>query len=270
MTYLPVATLRGVREVDGLLFPASTPADRIAAEWDAGASLWRLADGSLVLRWAEPVRRRCEWGTAVPLVDEDGRLFALPPFDAAAPAPSVVRLAGGRLVAEPLAEPVDPAVLIDTSGWRVARPAPVKAAGRPPARSTAAPEPRPTVPDPAFDARAQLGGQPPPGEQAPARLRGVQAESAGRRLGPVGRWLSERRKQSYLDRLTRLFAEGRVDDAVREALPLGEGRPGPPATRAPRRKDELHIAMRRKTAGSTMAVGRGLRSELEQRYRAAA
>ena len=139
MTIIRAPILRGVREVQALLFTGEMANDDALAHWDEGSALMQMAGGELLLRLPRPMTVRCEVGRAEPLVDDGGRLVALPltpeQLDDAPPG-SVVHLQHGRLVVEQPGPTLDPVVLLDLSGWQLespvvateARPAPQSAA----------------------------------------------------------------------------------------------------------------------------------------------
>ena len=270
MTLVRDPVLRGMREVAGLLFDDP---GRLLASWETGATLARLDDGSWLLRFARSLPMRCELAPALPLVDVGGTLVGLP-LDAAGIDGAVVRLRHGELVGHRVAEVVEPASLLDVSGWRVhevVTPPTAPMAKRPPAAPRLAPVARPT----AFDGRARLGAQPEPTERDRRRWRRLQGTPPPASVttpqlgsGPLFDFLARRRHRKYLDELTRLFAQGAVDEALRKALPLGGEGNDRKARGVPGRRRQLRIDFQR-GRGGVIGLEPGLRAELNQRYRAA-
>ena len=136
--------------------------DDALAQWDEGTVLMQMGGGELLLRFARSKLVRCDLGRATPLVDDGGRLVALPlapeQLDDAPPG-SVVHLEHGRLVVEQPVATLDPVRLLDLSDWQLespivateARPAPQTA------RPSAAPEPRLALEPIEFDSRTRPG-----------------------------------------------------------------------------------------------------------------
>lgn len=142
-----------------------------------------------------------------------------------------------------------------------------------PARGPVAPPPD-AAPPVTFDARVELGrdSTPTPRDRRQwDRLRRRPAPSNGRAAGS-GRgaldWLYRRRHQRYLNDLTRLFAAGDYDEALRRAIPLG-GAGGPLARFRPRPRRFLELDPYRPAASATVPIDPGLQAELRARYRSA-
>ena len=103
MTIIRAPILRGVREVQALLFAGQMATDDALAHWEEGTALMQMGGGELLLRFARSRPVRCDVGRAMPLVDDGGRLVALPLAPEQledAPPGSVVHLEHGRLVVE--------------------------------------------------------------------------------------------------------------------------------------------------------------------------
>lgn len=292
MTLVREAGLRGLHAVAALLLTGPGGEAQAVAAWEPGATLLRLDDGSLVLRFRVPVWRRGELGAPIPLLDAGGRLSAVPlaPARLAEAAPgAVLRLRHGHLVAHRAVAVVDPGLTFDLSGWSVHDPLPPPAppaAARVRRQGQAGPAPPPTVlalRPPDRDARAILGDRPGPTGRDRRGWRRLErpspaARRAATRTGPAPTgaapavplldWLSRRSQARYLENLTRLFAAGDIESALRRAIPLGGGAGGR-AARAPRPRRDLRIQPNRSSPASVVHVEPGLRAELEQRYRAA-
>jgi hypothetical protein len=269
--------LRGHRPVSGLLLVEPHAADDAIRHWQTGASLTAIADRYLVVRLAEPIERRCEVGRLTPLVDLDGRLSALelsPTQLHNTPPGSLIHLKDGTLHVERLEGAIEPSTLLDLRNWEVARPQPTEErtpepAGRRPS------EPPLATNDLDFETRQALGNHQAPKARERRRQQKLQT---GRQNTPRTRanrtnrsltdWLANRRHHKYLDDLTNLFASDRLEEALRLAIPLGEG-DGPAAKRRFRPRADLTLRPRRPKAGSVVRVEPGLRNQLQNRYRQA-
>ena len=283
MSLVREPVFRGVRAVDGLLFDGPQRARQALHAWRAGATLLPVNGDRLVLRWRDPVWMRCEIGNAAPVIDAgEDRLVALPLAASDAqdlPPESVTSLRGGLLVTEPLGAPLDPISLLDLRDWQTANlsRAPLQA------RRSRVPEPKPpplAAPPRAFNSRSELagGGEPTrrerrewdrlhrPQAQAPA-AQGRSGSAASQRRGALD-WLYRRRHERYLSELTRLFAAGQYEEALRRAIPFG-GQGGRLARSGPRPRRDLKVEPWRSPSSSAVPIEAGLRAELQTRYRAA-
>lgn len=275
MTLLREPLFRGVRDIDAILVTDSH-AERVAGLWVAGARLFRIGEHDLVLRFPQPISWRCDAGSATALLARDGRLIALPLDDdalAACPQGDVIRLRhGGLVIGHPRLAPVNS--LFDVSDWHVAKPLPPTFGQVPAERRPPPAEPSLAVPPAAFDTRARLGGQAEPTPREQRQLRRLQQPAAppagsSRLDRPIGfDWLNRRRTQHYLDDLTRLFAAGDIEAALRRAIPFG-GESGPRARRTPTPRNDLRLNPYRAAPTSSVELDPGLRAELAQRYQSA-
>jgi hypothetical protein len=275
MTVIRQPIWRGLRPVSGLLLAATTTDDALQ-HWQKGAALVITASGELVLRWAEPVEMRCELGPHTPLIDIDGRLFAVD-LGAATdarrfPPGALIYLKHGAVQVGELSTPMDPTDLLDLAGWEVAQATP--SAEPHPAQTTPS---KPSEPPPAaaeidFDSRQALGGHQAPTARDRRRQQKVQASQQAAARAQTNKtlsdWLSKRRHQKYLDDLTNLFDADRLEEALRLAIPLGDS-DGPTAKGrfGPRRV--LTLRPNRPAARSVVRVQAGLRNQLQNRYRQA-
>lgn len=283
MTLVRDPVLRGVRAVDALLFEGPDRVQQALKRWQPGSTLFALGAERLILRWREPTWLRCELGDATPLVDTgDGRLVALPLADAEVatlPSSSVTSLRGGTLETEAVGAPIDPTSLLDVRDWRAATASRGPSSPRQDARE---PVPPPLAAPPrAFDARGALGGGREPTQRerrqwdrltAQPQRAGAAAQRTACGPSPVQPglldWLYRRRHERYLNELTRLFAAGQYEEALRRAIPFG-GEGGRLARSSPQRRQDLQLDPRRAPASSSLPIEPGLRAELQTRYRAA-
>ncbi len=103
--------------------------------------------------------------------------------------------------------------------------------------------------------------------------------------GPLRRWLARlaarsalgqligRRQAEYLERTLRHFEDGRLDDALRHAIPFSSlpGPPKPPSLSVPSPRDALHLsASRTPGATSSMILGDDLYARFKELYARAA
>ena len=288
MTLIREPLLRGVREVSAILFAGPTAADDVLVHWAAGATLLRTGDGGLVVKFATPVAWRCELGKGVPLIADEGRLVSLP-LDRAllksTPPDAIVRLHHGALAVEETT-PSDPTGLLDLGTWHLEAPTTVTGpqSGPEPERGQRPPPPDPSmaVTPAEFDTSAKLGRrsaptardrrqwrllQPRPTRPAgpvpttPSAARPASRRPSGRTqtTSPLLDWLHKRRQRKYLEDLTRLFAAGDLDAALRKAIPFG-GENGPEATRTPRPRANLDIKPHRTPSSGIVSIEPGLRA----------
>lgn len=283
VTLVREPVLRGVRAVDALLFEGPNCVQLALERWQPGSTLFTLGSERLILRWPEPAWLRCELGDATPLVDAGGgRLVALPLGEAelvALPPASLTSLRGGTLVTEAAGPPIDPTSLLDVRDWRAATPHRTSST---PDEAVREPVPPPLAAPPrAFDARGELGGGNEPTQrdrrqwdrlttQRPQGRAAAERTARGQSAVQPGflHWLYRRRHERYLNELTRLFAAGQYEEALRRAIPFG-GEGGRLARSGPQRRRDLQLDPRRAPASSSLPIEPGLRAELQTRYRAA-
>ena len=252
---------RGVVEAKGFLFTGSLlseaeQARRILSLWSVGDSLHTLDDG-LLLILSKPRRIRCEDAPGLPLVEYDRHPSAIPLSPAELrelhlPHGAVILPHGGRIRVVTLgsASRVDPSLWLELGELTLLQPASLAV---PPAPPEALVEPM------ALELRKKLKGIP----KASAMQRETVAalRHAQRQPGALAQWLAGKstplrsrsaagnaekagwlrktlyqllnatgisalvgmRHGRYIARMMEMFEEGNVAEALRHAIPLGNG-----------------------------------------------
>ncbi len=283
---------KGTQTVRGwIITPAVTgevtAQHRVISGWRQGSQLYRLPDQQWLLLSSEPIEISAKQTPGAPVIREGGGFVAAPGLRVAAD--ELLWWSHGHKCQAKLEnlERLDPADWIDL-GVELIDVDPIVADTVP-----APVEPAPPPPTPDLRAGAQIKEQTHKATRFTEELKtqsarskrrgptttGGQTPSAPRRsAGTLAKLLLRsplrneigRRHARYVEALTRQFTAGDLDEALRNAIPLGGLGQAALSLRLPGRRDHLRLSSSGPGGGKSVPFGPTVQQHLQQLYRQAA